>query len=317
MINRMLPVAPRVPPSATASAPRTSPAAPRASAIGVDGHYENFPVASWLIPRAQRPFIQAVYRFARHADDVADEGNTPDAERVATLATLGTEIERLWAGQPAEALTAPTVRGLAPLHAGFPQIAAAPFLALLSAFAQDVHKKRYADETELLDYCSRSANPVGRIVLRLFGLDDPQADAESDAICTSLQLINFWQDAAIDARRGRVYVPLDALARFGLDPERFPFEGDHRALMQAQCAWALRLMQDGSALLSRLRGRLRWEIAFTVAGGVRILERIAARGYDVRERPLLGWYDLPIIGRRAVAVMRRGASALRLEHSLK
>lgn len=317
MIGPMSNVAPRVQSSAAASPRPKSPAAPRASAIGVDGHYENFPVASWLIPRAQRPFIQAVYRFARHADDVADEGDSPDAERIAALAALGSEVERLWAGHPAETLTAPSVRGLAPVRDGFPEIGAGPFLALLSAFAQDVHKKRYADETELLDYCSRSANPVGRIVLRLFGLADPQADTESDAICTSLQLINFWQDAAIDARRGRVYVPLDAFARVGLDPDRFPFEGDHRALMQAQCTWALGLMQDGSALLGRLRGRLRWEIACTIAGGVRILEHIAARGYDVRERPVLGWYDLPIIVRRAVAVMRRGASALRLEHSEK
>ncbi|MFN3629476.1 MAG: squalene synthase HpnC [Casimicrobiaceae bacterium] len=309
----MSPVTPRVQSSAPAFGPPTAPVSARSSAIGVDGHYENFPVASWLIPRAQRPFIHVVYRFARHADDLADEGNMLDADRLAALAALGAEVEQLWAGYPPQALMAPTVRGLAPIHAGCPQIGAEPFLALLSAFAQDVHKKRYADSAELLDYCSRSANPVGRIILRLFGLATPEADAESDAICTSLQLINFWQDAAIDARRGRVYVPLDALERFGLDPDRFPFEGDHRALMQAQCAWALRLMRDGSALLSRLRGRLRWEIALTIAGGVRILERIAARGYDVRERPVLGWYDLPIIVRRAMAVMRRGASALRLD----
>jgi len=286
-------------------------------ALHVDGHYENFPVASWLVPHPQRPLVVAFYRFARHADDIADEGDAPATLRRARLASIAADIERLWASAPdgPASLTpslAPVVAGLAPLRKAMPGLSRRPFLDLLSAFAQDIDKHRYDDRTELLDYCTRSANPVGRVMLRLFDIDDAEADRMSDAICTSLQLINFWQDAAIDAGRGRVYVPLADLARHGLSADRFPAAGGHGVLMQEMCAWALASMQEGAPLLGRLRGRFRWEIALTIAGGTRVLQKIAAAGFDVRERPTLRWYDAPSLLRLAVAVLRRGADALTL-----
>jgi len=259
--------------------------------MAVDQHYENFPVASLLIPADIRPHVVAIYRYARYADDLADEGEVPDAERVAALSALDHDVAAMFTGAPGESAV---TRGLVPLRdAGIAGIHPQLFRDLLSAFSQDVAVKRYATHEQLLDYCRRSANPVGRLMLALTGIQDERALAQSDAICSALQLINFWQDAAIDASRGRIYVPLDDLARFGVAAETFPAAGGHEALMRAQCQRCADLMRSGTPLLARLRGRFRLEIAFTIAGGLRILEKIAANGHDVRTRPVLRWYDSP------------------------
>lgn len=262
--------------------------------MAVDAHYENFPVASLLLPRSLRPHVTAIYRFARHADDVADEGDATPAARRTALQALATDVEALFAGAAPEHVAAPTVRGLAALRdAAIPGIDAQPFLDLLSAFMQDTDTLRYATHAALLDYCRRSANPVGRLLLALVGVGDAASLAASDQICSALQLINFWQDAAIDATRGRLYVPLEDFAHHRANPDDFPSHPRHRALMHAQCARAEAMMAAGSRLLPALRGRFRLEIAFTIAGGQRILQKIAANDYDVRIRPRLRWYDAP------------------------
>ncbi|MEI7444479.1 MAG: squalene/phytoene synthase family protein, partial [Burkholderiales bacterium] len=174
-------------------------------------HYENFPVASWLMPARLRPAVVAIYRFARHADDVADEGDAPPAARLDALAALRRDIAEARAGrEPA----APVVAQLVP-HVRAHGLDWSRFDALLSAFEQDVTVHRYPDAATLQDYCRRSADPVGQLVLELAGRLDETTRPLSDRICSALQLINFLQDAAIDAGRGRIYLPADALARHG------------------------------------------------------------------------------------------------------
>ena len=181
-------------------------------------HYENFPVASLLCPPHLRPPIAAIYHFARTADDIADEGDAPAAQRLADLGAYHADLMAIAGGQPPSPRWASV---FAPLQTQLQSHQLpVPLLAdLLSAFAQDVEKTRdgtgYATEAELLDYCRRSANPVGRLLLHLYGVGGDAALAESDAICTALQLINFWQDLSVDLPRGRYYLPADACATHG------------------------------------------------------------------------------------------------------
>jgi squalene synthase HpnC len=254
-------------------------------------HYENFPVASWLLPARFRTPIEAIYAFARGADDIADEGGASDAERLAGLAHYEAALDAI-------------ERGDAPSDPAFARLAAAVrthelpiqlFRDLLDAFRQDMVRKRYADEAGLLDYCRRSANPVGRLLLHLFGMTDPRSLRESDAICTSLQLINFWQDVAADWAKGRVYIPAEDLARFGVGEEDI---AQSRAgekwtrLMAFECARTRERLMSGKPLGRRLPGRMGLEIRATIAGGARILDRIdAARGDVFRHRPILGTAD--------------------------
>ncbi|MGH9409828.1 MAG: squalene synthase HpnC, partial [Vicinamibacterales bacterium] len=176
-------------------------------------HYENFPVASRLLPARMRPHVAAVYAFARIADDIADEGAAPAAERLAALADWGARLDATLAGRvdpsDAHAFVFPAVRHSIEACRLPPQL----FHDLLSAFAQDVTTTRYAAWNEVLDYCRRSANPIGRLVLRIAGYDRVELDRASDAVCTALQLTNFWQDLAIDWRRGRLYVPVEDTSR--------------------------------------------------------------------------------------------------------
>ena len=269
----------------------------------VDEHYENFPVASVLVPKAIRPFVIAIYRFARHADDVADEGDATTEERLATLSALDDDVVALFSGREARA---PTVRGLAIIRdAGFAAITAQPFRDLLDAFRQDLTVQRYESHAQLLDYCRRSANPVGRLMLALFGVNSAEVLSGSDHICSALQLINFWQDAGIDASRGRIYVPRVEFAKRGVSSDGFPKHPLHKALMQAQCDHARTLLLSGVPLLSHLSGRFRLEIAFTIAGGLRILDKIAANDWDVTQRPKLGWYDsFPVLSHAIRAWLR-------------
>lgn len=259
--------------------------------MAVDQHYENFPVASFLVPPSIRPHVVAIYRFARHADDVADEGDADAATRLSQLARLRADVEALFRNQPVDA---PTVRALALLRdAGIASIDAKPFLDLLSAFSQDVRTQRYDSYAALQDYCRRSANPVGRLMLALSNVPDATSIHLSDQICTSLQLINFWQDAAIDASRGRIYVPQEDFVKFNVSEDNFPQHPRHQPLMRFQCVRARALMLSGAPLLAALSGRLRLEIALTIAGGLRILDKIESNDFDVRIRPTLRWYDSP------------------------
>ena len=264
-------------------------------------HYENFPVASWVLPPHLREPVAAIYAFARSADDIADEGEAGTDERLRRLDSYRRELDVLAAGATS---ASPLFQRLGRTIAaqGLPL---APFADLLDAFRQDVVKQRYADFDELKDYCRRSANPVGRLMLRLFRADSEQNLAWSDAICTALQLINHWQDAAIDAARGRIYLPQEDLARFGVSEAQLQVhscDGAWRELLAFEVARARALMLAGSPLGRALPGRIGLELRLIVAGGLRILEKIEAVHYDVfRRRPVLRARDWPLLAWRALA----------------
>ena len=263
-------------------------------------HYENFPVASFLLPKRLRRPIEAIYRFARGADDIADEGNASDTERLKGLARFAAELDRIESGQAPES---PEFAELARVIGEW-QLPIQLFRDLLDAFAQDVVKKRYADHAELLDYCRRSANPVGRLLLHLFDRASEDNLRRSDCICSALQLINFWQDIAIDWKKARIYLPQEDLARFGID-ERQLAEGRcspaWEKLLDFEINRTRQLMLAGAPLVHTLPGRFGWEIRLTVQGGLRILEKIEnARGDIFRQRPVLGPIDWTRMGSRAL-----------------
>jgi len=262
--------------------------------MGVD-HYENFPVASVLLPRPMRAAVTTIYRFARHADDLADEGNAPPDERLRALGELQSGLTQI---RRSEAPDAPLLRDLARVAAdhGLP---ISLFDDLLDAFAQDVVKSRYADFPELMDYCRRSANPVGRLMLHLFGHTGEPALARADDICSALQLINHWQDVAIDFSRGRIYLPQDDMARFGVTEQDMAREGAgprFRELLRFQIARARGLLHRGATLGRMLPGRLGLEIRMIVAGGDTILQKLLEVDCDVfRRRPKLllpDWFPM-------------------------
>jgi len=265
-------------------------------------HYENFPVASFLIPKQLRRPIEVIYRFARSADDIADEGNAAPETRLRDLAAYQAELDRIDRGEPPQTTLFLDLATVIGAHALPVQL----FRDLLDAFAQDVVKKRYADFNEVLDYCRRSANPVGRLVLHLFGRTANEQLEQSDGICTALQLINFWQDVAIDWQKDRVYLPQDELQHFGVsdtDIAAGRTDASWKALMCFQTARARQLMVAGAPLVHALPGRLGWEIRLTVQGGLRILERIDATEGDVfRRRPKLGPWDWLILAGRSLTM---------------
>ena len=246
-------------------------------------HYENFPVASWLCPAALRPPIAAIYAFARTADDMADEGDASPAQRLEQLQDYRLELHAIAKGQPPQPRWA-TI--FTPLQYQLQQWQLPVHLLddLLSAFMQDVAKTRnqtsYADRAELLDYCRRSANPVGRLLLHLYGIHDDQALAQSDAICSALQLINFWQDLSEDIPRGRHYLTDADCARFNVSRTQLnalQLTPDIQRLIASNTAWARTLMQQGAPLVHRLPGRIGWELRLVVQGGLRILDKVQAQ----------------------------------------
>ncbi len=264
------------------------------------GHYENFPVASRLVPARLRPAVVAVYRFARAADDIADEGEAPPGARLAALDTFERALDAIERGETPPLAPFPTLAAAMRAHA----LPMAPFRALLSAFRQDVTTPRYATRDALLDYCGRSANPVGRIMLALFDVDGADEHRASDAICTGLQLANFWQDVAIDAAKGRLYLPEEDLERFGLRAQDVlagrPGPG-WPALMAFETAYTRTQFAAGRPLLASLPFRLRLEIGAVIAGGSRILDRIdAVRGDVFRQRPTLTGIDWAAVALRAL-----------------
>ena len=247
-------------------------------------HYENFPVASWLCPPALRAPILALYGFARTADDIADEGNATAAERLALLQLYRQDLHESWRNPQHRSAQWPEVfAALTRQH----QTWAFPLGLLedlLDAFEQDVTYTRdhhvYANRTELLDYCRRSANPIGRLILHLAQVQDAESLAMSDAICSALQLINFWQDLSVDVPRGRLYLPLGAN-------------------LTDELAYARALMEQGAPLVRRLSGRLGWELRLVVQGGLRILDK-AQREDTRRIRPTVHAGDTPLMLWRAL-----------------
>lgn len=272
-------------------------------------HYENFPVASLLCPPHLRRPIAAIYAFARVADDIADEGDALAADRLLDLAAYHADLQAIanglapsprWAGvfMPLQAV-------LASHHLPVPLLA-----DLLSAFTQDVEKTRdaagYADRDELLDYCRRSANPVGRLLLHLYGVADSRALAQGDAICTALQLANFWQDLSVDIPRGRHYLPRADCKAHGAgqaDLQALRSTPENARLI-ADCArWARSTMLGGAELVHRLPGRAGWELRLVVQGGLRILDKVdALQGGSLHARPRLHAWDWCIMLGRALAM---------------
>jgi len=265
------------------------------------GHYENFPVASVLLPHRLRPAVAAIYWFARSADDLADEGDLPPAERLARLDAYRETLREIARGRPApdprfERLASAIRTHALPIQA---------FHDLLDAFSQDVVKRRYANFDEVRDYCRRSANPVGLLMLHLFGAATPQNVRRSDAICTALQLANFWQDLAVDLRKDRIYLPRDEMARHGVTEADLlaaragaPF----RELMAFQVSRARALLESGAPLARAVAGRSGFELRLVVQGGMRILDKIdRVRGDVFGHRPVLRGPDWLLMLWRAAA----------------
>jgi phytoene synthase len=270
-------------------------------------HYENFPVASRLLPAAMRPHVAAVYAFARVADDIADEGNEPAPARQVRL--------RAWQHRLHQAVAAPKDPAAArsrddlifvalghTIHAC--ELPVALFDDLLSAFGEDITTTRYASWSDVLDYCRRSANPVGRLVLRIAGYADTALDRSSDALCTALQLTNFWQDFGRDWRAGRLYVPRDVQHACGA--EEADLQADRLTepwicAIDDCIATTKRRFADGRAVCDDVRGRLRFELRLTWHGGRRILERVETLRSDLlHHRPSLGASDIaPLLWRAA------------------
>jgi squalene synthase HpnC len=273
-------------------------------------HYENFPVASWLVPASVRPHIAAVYAFARAADDFADEPGYTERERVRLLDEW---LERLHGALGAGE---PVATGAVPEHSAIfmalahtirtRELPVALFEALLSAFRQDVAVTSYATWAELDDYCRRSANPVGRLVLRLFGYRDDRLDRWSDAICTALQLTNFWQDVAVDWGRGRLYVPEEEWRPAGARLEQLPLPlndlpPEWQRTLRGCAVRTRALFEQGRPLLDHVGGRLKWELRATWHGGTRVLELIEQGGFDpAAARPTLGATDALVVGWRTL-----------------
>ena len=268
-------------------------------------HYENFPVASRLLPAPMRPHVAAVYAYARIADDIADEGSAPAAERVAKLLDWQ---QRLHAAVAAEE------SGRALAHDDLICVALAHSIRsldlpialcddLLSAFGQDTMTTRYDSWADVFDYCRRSANPVGRLVLRIAGHRDEALDRSSDALCTALQLTNFWQDFAHDWVIGRLYVPRDVTAacRAREMDLNGPFLNDAWQAAMRQCIDETRAQfEAGRAVCDGVRGRLRYELRITWLGGMKILERVEHIGAALlSQRPTIVTSDLPALLWRA------------------
>ena len=258
-------------------------------------HYENFPVASILLPRRLRRAVEIIYHFARQADDFADEGDIANEERLAKLDEFRAELHRI---AHHETPQTPLFRDVADIVAQY-QLPLQLFHDLLDAFSQDVVKKRYANFDELLDYCRRSANPVGRLLLHLYEEATPQNLIYSDAICTSLQLINFWQDVKKDYAIGRIYLPQDEMAQCGVTEAQIAQERADAAwqqLIQFQVQRARDMMKTGAPLGSILGGRIGLEMRLIIAGGNRILDKLeSAQGDMFRRRPVLRPFDWVIM----------------------
>jgi squalene synthase HpnC len=257
-------------------------------------HYENFPVASVLLPARIRRPVEAIYWFARTADDIADEGTAPPAERLVRLSYFAEQLDLIESGgQPSEPLfveLATNIRAFS-LPIGL-------LRDLLDAFSQDVTQTRYETFDELLDYCRRSANPIGRLMLHLYGVTNADQLRMSDQICSALQLINHWQDIAIDWRKndiGRVYLPAEDLAHFGLstdDIANAQLSLQWTNLMAFQTARARQMMMRGAPLSHQMTGRFGAELRLIVVGGLSILDKIDRAAGDIfNHRPVVSRWD--------------------------
>lgn len=264
-------------------------------------HYENFPVASWALPKWARKPVAAIYAFARRADDIADEGHLTESERLEQLTEYEQNLKALEQGEPARN---PLFLALSDTIQRY-KLPYALFYDLLTAFKQDVTKKRYQTFEEVLNYCRYSANPVGRLMLILFKYDTPQNLKDADAICTALQLINFVQDVASDFdERGRIYMPMQDMAKHQVTEAHFAHHKNSKGmyfLMQEATQRAEDLLHRGQGLCARLDGRFGLEIKLIVAGGQQIINKCKQRERNLFARPKLGTMDGCAVLWRALA----------------
>ena len=286
-----------------------APAAPEhaawtIAAVSVE-HYENFPVASLLCPPALRPAVRAIYAFARTADDLADEGDAEPAQRLADLAAYRADLMAVAAQAAPSTRWSSVFNALRAAITTF-ELPVVLFADLLSAFEQDVVKNRYADRSDLLDYCRRSANPVGRLLLHLYGVRDAVSLRRSDAICTALQLANFWQDLGLDLPRGRLYLPEADCVRHQVSLHGLLHGQDSpatRALVAELVDWTRAMMREGAPLAHQVGGRAGWELRLVVQGGLRILDKIESIDFaTMQKRPTLKAIDAPLLLWRALCM---------------
>ena len=261
-------------------------------------HYENFPVASWLLPAAMRPHVAAIYAFARTADDFADVAGRADSERLRLLDDWGARLQQAGGGgRPAAGDDASRIFVALGHTIRQCELPLALFEDLLSAFRQDVVQKRYATWGDLLDYCRRSANPVGRLVLRVAGHRSSVLDQQSDAVCTALQLTNFWQDLERDWQIGRVYVPAEDRELAGAGEQDLAerrMTPQWQQVMTEMTRRTRALFAAGRPVCDGVEGRLRWELRLTWLAATRILDRLESANYDVfSRRPKLTGADAP------------------------
>lgn len=282
------------------------PVSPAPNEPGSITHYENFPVASWLCPPQLRAPIAAIYHFARTADDLADEGDFSADQRLLTLQQYAADLQQIGTASEAAMLARtawPRVFGPLATQIQAQQLPKSLLADLLSAFEQDVRmtaaQTRYTDMAQLLDYCRRSANPIGRLLLHLYGVGHTKALIQSDAICTALQLINFWQDLSQDLPRQRHYLPDADLARHGIarsavKPEAQALTPSLQQLLDELNRQARSLMNQGAPLVHQLPGRAGWELRLVVQGGLRILDRLdTMQGRNLYQRIKLSKMDMP------------------------
>lgn len=270
-------------------------------------HYENFPVASILLPKRYREPIGMIYSFARQADDFADEGDLSAEQRLSLLNDFRQELDRIEAGCPPASPFFIELARMIKTHVLPIQL----FRDLLDAFSQDVVKTRYENFDEVMDYCRRSANPIGRLLLHLYGEATPDNLKSSDAICSALQIINFQQDVAIDYRKNRIYFPLDEMREYAITETQIAqgdTSGNWRQFMHFEINRARHMMRSGAPLGLRLPGRIGLELRTVIAGGERILDKLGAcQGDMFRNRPVLKWHDWVCMLSRAI--VRKGYSA--------
>lgn len=263
-------------------------------------HYENFPVASILMPRRLRYPVSVIYTFARQADDFADEGDATDDVRLAQLDNFRQELDRIKAGLTPQTMLFVDLSRIITEH----ELPLQLFYDLLDAFSQDVTKKRYANFGEVMSYCRRSANPVGQLLLHLYGEATPRNLAYSDAICSSLQLINFWQDIAIDFKKDRIYLPQDEMAKYKITEDQIAqgnTGGLWQDLMMFQIKRSQKLLQAGAPLGKILRGRIGLEMRMIIMGGDTILRKLhKSRGDIFQNRPVLKPADWLYMAYRAI-----------------
>ncbi|SRR5690554_3169117 len=270
----------------TPSTKFSTDAAYREAIAFASSHYENFPVVSFLLPRKLKKDVAVIYWFARTADDIADEGNAGIEERLQKLNHFEQRLTELLNGFPANALEYALAETI---HNN--KLTSDLFYDLLSAFKQDAAKTNFETFNDILFYCKHSANPVGRLILELFKIRDEEAFFYSDKICTALQLTNFYQDAQLDFQRGRVYFPLEEIKQFDVDQNLVVLNENYSNLMKMvehNVNRAQSFFDEGKNILHFLKGRLKFEIKWTIYGGEAILEKIRKNNYNIfAARPVL------------------------------